>query len=51
MELPVETFKQQYRYFRTLWDGLREMHSQGATMEDAKKKYAIERGSPRFPSS
>ena len=48
MGLSVETYKQQYRYLKTLWDGLREMHKRGATLEDAKKKYAIERDFPYF---
>jgi len=48
MSLSVETFKEQYRYFKTLWDGLREMHRQGATLEDAKKRYAIDRDFPHF---
>lgn len=29
-------------------DGLREMRSQGATLEDAKKRYTIERDFPYF---
>jgi len=37
MKLGVETFKQQYRYLKTLWDGLGKMQHEGATLEDAKK--------------
>jgi glyoxylase-like metal-dependent hydrolase (beta-lactamase superfamily II) len=48
MRLGVETFKQQYRYLKALWDGLRELRAQGAPLEDAKKKYAIERDFPYF---
>jgi len=48
MNLGVETFKQQYRYLKTIWDGLREMRSQGLTLEDAKKRYTIERDFPYF---
>jgi len=48
MKLGVETFKQQYHYFKALWDGLRELHAQGATIEDAKARYAIERDFPHF---
>jgi len=48
MKLDVETFKQQYRYLKTLWEGLRELHGAGATLEDAKKKYVIERDFPHF---
>jgi len=48
MTLSVATFKEQYRYFKTLWDGLREIHSRGLTIEDAKKTYTIERDFPYF---
>jgi len=48
MKLGVETFKQQYRYLKTLWDGLRELRSHGATLADAKQKYTIERDFPYF---
>ena len=48
MKLGVETFKQQYRYLKTLWDGLRELRVKGGTLEDAKKKYTIERDFPYF---
>lgn len=43
MQLGVETFKQQYRYLKTLWDGLREMRAGGASLEEAEAKYTIER--------
>lgn len=48
MHLSVETFKEQYRYLNTLWQGLSEMHSQGLKIEDAKKKYSIEDDFPYF---
>jgi len=48
MKLGVETFKQQYRYLKMLWDGVREMRNAGATLDDAKKKYTIERDFPYF---
>jgi glyoxylase-like metal-dependent hydrolase (beta-lactamase superfamily II)/ketosteroid isomerase-like protein len=48
MTLSVETFKQQYRYLKTLWDGLRDLRAKGATLEEAKTKYAIERDFPYF---
>ncbi len=48
MKLGVETFKQQYRYLKTLWDGLGKMQHEGATLEDAKKRYVIERDFPYF---
>lgn len=48
MKLGVETFKQQYRYLGTLWNGLRELRAKGGTLEDAKKKYTIERDFPYF---
>jgi len=48
MALNAETFKQQYRYFKTLGDGLREMHRRGLTIADAKKAYTIERDFPYF---
>jgi len=48
MTLSVETYKEQYRYFKTLRDGLREMRGQGATLADAKKRYTIERDFPYF---
>lgn len=48
MFLSVETFKEQYRYLNTLWQGLSEMFRQGMTLEDAKKKYIIEKDFPYF---
>jgi glyoxylase-like metal-dependent hydrolase (beta-lactamase superfamily II) len=48
MFLGVETFKEQYRYLRTLWDGLEEMMRQGLAIEDAKKRYSIEEDFPYF---
>jgi len=43
MELSPETFKEQYRYLRTLRDGLREMHARGLSLDDAKKATTIEK--------
>jgi glyoxylase-like metal-dependent hydrolase (beta-lactamase superfamily II) len=48
MDLSVETFKEQYKYLKTLWEGLGEMRRQGATLEEAKQKYTIERDFPHF---
>jgi len=48
MSLSVETFSEQYRYLKTLWNGLREMHRRGATIEEAKKAYSIEKDFPYF---
>lgn len=48
MRLGVETFKQQYRYLKTLRDGLREMQAGGASLEEAKAKYTVERDFPHF---
>lgn len=48
MFLSVETYKEQYKYMNTLWQGLLEMHRQGMTIEDAKKKYTIEDDFPYF---
>jgi len=48
MSLSVETFKEQYGYFKTLWDGLREMHRMGLTIDDAKKAYNVEKDFPYF---
>ncbi|MEE8604552.1 MAG: MBL fold metallo-hydrolase [Candidatus Aminicenantaceae bacterium] len=48
MFLSVETFKEQYKYLNTLWQGLFEMYGQGLTIEDAKKKYTIEADFPYF---
>ncbi len=43
MDLSVETFREQYRYLKTLWKGLRELRRQGATIEEAKKQYTIDK--------
>jgi glyoxylase-like metal-dependent hydrolase (beta-lactamase superfamily II) len=48
MFLSVETFKEQYKYLNTLWQGLSEMFRQGMTLEAAKKKYTIEKDFPYF---
>jgi|GEM_PF-452930 len=48
MKLEVETFRQQYRYLKTLWDGLRELRRKGMTLEEAKKAYTIEKDFPYF---
>jgi glyoxylase-like metal-dependent hydrolase (beta-lactamase superfamily II) len=48
MGLEVETFKQQYRYLKTLRDGLRELQARGGTLEEAKAKYTVERDFPYF---
>jgi len=48
MSLSVESFKEQYRYLKTLWDGLREMRGRGMTIEDAKRAYSIEKDFPYF---
>jgi glyoxylase-like metal-dependent hydrolase (beta-lactamase superfamily II) len=48
MFLSVETFKEQYKYFNTLWQGLSEMYRQGQKIEDAKIKYTIEDDFPYF---
>lgn len=48
MRLGVETFKQQYRYLKTLWDGLRQLRAAGASLEEAKAKFTIERDFPYF---
>jgi len=48
MFLSIETFKEQYRYLNTLWQGLSKMFRRGLTLEDAKKKYTIEKDFPYF---
>jgi glyoxylase-like metal-dependent hydrolase (beta-lactamase superfamily II) len=48
MTLSAESFKEQYNYLKTLWDGLREMRGRGLTIEDAKRAYNIERDFPYF---
>ncbi len=48
MYLSVETFKEQYRYLRDLWEGLSDLHSQGIALEDARKIFTIEDDFPYF---
>jgi glyoxylase-like metal-dependent hydrolase (beta-lactamase superfamily II) len=48
MRVSVETFREQYRYLKTVWEGLRELRSRGGTWEDARKKFTIERDFPYF---
>ncbi len=48
MYLSVESFKAQYHYFKTIWDGLQSMQNQGLTLEDAKSAYTIENDFPYF---
>ena len=48
MDLSVATFREQYRYLKTLWDKLRELHRQGASVEDARKAFTIEHDFPYF---
>jgi glyoxylase-like metal-dependent hydrolase (beta-lactamase superfamily II) len=48
MFLSVDTFKEQYRYLSTLWNGISEMFRQGMTLGDAKRKYTIEKDFPYF---
>jgi len=48
MHLSVETFKEQYRYLRDLWEGLSDLHSQGITLEEAREKFTIEDDFPYF---
>jgi len=48
MFLSVETFKEQYNYLSTVWNGLSEMFRRGLTLEDAKKRYTIEKDFPYF---
>jgi hypothetical protein len=48
MFLSVETYKEQYRYLSTLWNGVSEMHRNGMTLEEAKKKYSVEKDFPFF---
>jgi glyoxylase-like metal-dependent hydrolase (beta-lactamase superfamily II) len=48
MGLSAETFKQQYRYLKTLWQGLQTMRRQGLSMEKAKKTFTIEKDFPYF---
>lgn len=39
MYLSVESFKHQYSYLHTLWQGLTELKRQDKSLDDAKKKY------------
>lgn len=48
MFLSVETFKEQYKYLSTLWHGVSAMFHEGMTLEEAKKKYTIEKDFPYF---
>jgi glyoxylase-like metal-dependent hydrolase (beta-lactamase superfamily II) len=48
MFLPVETYKEQYKYLSTLWNGVAEMFKKGLTLEDAKKNFTIEKDFPYF---
>lgn len=48
MHLSVSTFKEQYRYLNTLWQGLEQMRQQGLTLTDAIQKYTIENDFPYF---
>jgi hypothetical protein len=48
MKLGVEAYKEQYRYLKTIWTGVREMRRQGASLEEAKKRYSIEKDFPFF---
>jgi glyoxylase-like metal-dependent hydrolase (beta-lactamase superfamily II) len=48
MFLSVETYKEQYKYLSTLWNGVSEMYRKGMTLEDAKKRYTVEKDFPYF---
>ena len=48
MHLSVQTFKEQYRYLHTLWQGLEQMRQNGLTLTDAIQKYTIENDFPYF---
>ncbi len=48
MFLSVETFKEQYKYLSTLWDGVQEMFYQGLTLEEAQEEFSIEKDFPYF---
>jgi glyoxylase-like metal-dependent hydrolase (beta-lactamase superfamily II) len=48
MFLSVETYKEQYNYLSTLWNGVSEMYQKGVTLEQAKKAYSIEKDFPYF---
>ena len=48
MFLSVETFKEQYKYLSTLWDGVEEMFYQGLALEEAQEEFSIEKDFPYF---
>ncbi len=48
MFLSVDTFKEQYRYLSTLWKGVSDMFQKGMTLEEAKKKFTVEKDFPYF---
>jgi glyoxylase-like metal-dependent hydrolase (beta-lactamase superfamily II) len=48
MFLSTEAFKENFKYFHALWHGLKEMHNQGMTIEDAKKEFTIEDDFPYY---
>jgi glyoxylase-like metal-dependent hydrolase (beta-lactamase superfamily II) len=48
MFLSVDTYKEQYKYLSTLWNGVSEMYQKGMTLEEAKKKYSVEKDFPFF---
>ncbi len=48
MFLSVETYKEQYWYLSTLWNGVSELFYDGLTLEEAKKRYTIEEDFPYF---
>lgn len=41
MYLTVETFKQQYEYLSSIWQGLSEMQRKDLTLEDAKQEFTL----------
>ena len=48
MHLSVQTFKEQYNYLHSLWQGLEGLHQQGLTLADAMQKYTIDKDFPYF---
>jgi cyclase len=48
MFLSVDTFKEQYKYLSTLWKGVSDMFQKGMTLEEAKKKFTVEKDFPYF---
>jgi glyoxylase-like metal-dependent hydrolase (beta-lactamase superfamily II) len=48
MHLSTEAFKENYKYFHTLWNRLTEMHRKGMKIEDAKKEFTIEDDFPYY---